>query len=230
LKIEGRAADDLQHVAGRGLVLERFLQVAGALLQLAEQPRILHRDHRLRGEILQQRDLLLGERPNLPAVDHNVAEHPSVLQQRHQKVGAGASEIDQSEAIGVAALIGLGGNEVGDVNKALTGQDARRPGAGPINAQVAPCVVLNISGRHPVCRGQTEPLAVIGAQLAEGTAAQAQRFRQHRIEHRGEVAGRAVDDLQYLGSRRLLLQGLARLGDQPRVLHRDHRLRREILQ
>ena len=56
------------------------------------------------------------------------------------------------------------------------------------------------------------------------------RLFQHRVEHRREVAGRGVDDLQHLGGRGLLLQRLARLGDQPRVLHRDDRLRREILQ
>src|SRR4051812_4997821 len=28
LQVEGRAADDLQHIAGRGLVFERFLQIA----------------------------------------------------------------------------------------------------------------------------------------------------------------------------------------------------------
>src|SRR5262245_16731954 len=39
LQIEGRAADDLEHVAGRGLVFQRLLQVAGAVLQLIEQPR-----------------------------------------------------------------------------------------------------------------------------------------------------------------------------------------------
>ena len=60
--------------------------------------------------------------------------------------------------------------------------------------------------------------------------AQPQRLFQHRIEHRREVAGRGIDDLQHLGGRGLLLQRLARLGDEPRVLHRDDRLRREILQ
>ena len=69
LQIEGRAADDLEHVAGRGLVFERFFEIAGALAQFAEQPRILHRDHRLRREILEQRDLLVRERPHLLAED-----------------------------------------------------------------------------------------------------------------------------------------------------------------
>ena len=54
-------------------------------------------------------------------------------------------------------------------------------------------------------------------------------YRQ-RVEHRGEIPRRAVDDLQYLGGRGLLLQGFARLGQEPRVLHGDYRLRREIVQ
>jgi hypothetical protein len=33
LQIEGRAADDRQHVAGRGMVFERFLELPGALTQ-----------------------------------------------------------------------------------------------------------------------------------------------------------------------------------------------------
>ena len=55
------------------------------------------------------------------------------------------------------------------------------------------------------------------------------RLFQNSIEHRGEVAGRAVDDLQYLGSGGLLLQRLARLVDQPRIFHRNHSLRGEVL-
>jgi hypothetical protein len=52
LQIEGRAADHLQNVAGRGLVVERLLKIARALSQFVEQPRVLHRDDRLRGEVL----------------------------------------------------------------------------------------------------------------------------------------------------------------------------------
>ena len=43
LKIERRAANDLQHVGGRGLLLQR-------LAQLVEQPRVFDGDHRLRRE------------------------------------------------------------------------------------------------------------------------------------------------------------------------------------
>ena len=67
LQIERRAADDLEHVGGGGLLLQRFAQLVGALLHRVEQPHVLDGDHRLVGEGLDQRDLLVGERPDLAA-------------------------------------------------------------------------------------------------------------------------------------------------------------------
>src|SRR5205823_10171782 len=77
LQVEGRAADRLQHVTGRRLVFERLLEVARALAQFSEQARILHRDDRLRREILQRRDLPFGEWPHLLAVDCQGADRKS---------------------------------------------------------------------------------------------------------------------------------------------------------
>jgi hypothetical protein len=54
LQIEGRAADDLEHVGGGGLLLQRFAQ-------FVEQPRVFDGDDGLGGEVLNQPDLLLGE-------------------------------------------------------------------------------------------------------------------------------------------------------------------------
>src|SRR5215469_4255986 len=61
LHIRGRSADDVEHIAGRGLVFERFFEVARARLQFAEQPRVLDCDDRLVGEGPHQLDLPLGE-------------------------------------------------------------------------------------------------------------------------------------------------------------------------
>ena len=72
----------LQHLGGRGLLLQR-------LARLGDQPRVLHRDHRLRREILQQRDLLVGERPHLLAIDGDSAEQRIVLAQRHDQQRSG---------------------------------------------------------------------------------------------------------------------------------------------
>src|SRR5262249_22955115 len=67
LQIEGGAADDLEHVGGGGLLLQRLTQFAIARLQLSKQPRILDGDHRLVGKGRHQFDLLVGERPHLGA-------------------------------------------------------------------------------------------------------------------------------------------------------------------
>src|SRR5262249_37725221 len=79
-------------------------------------------------------------------------------------------------------------------------------------------------------RGEMEKFAVIGKHVTVSRLAEADRSLEHRVEHRGEVARRGIDDLQYLGRRSLLLQGLARLGDEPRILHCDDGLRREIFE
>ena len=50
-----------------------------ALPQLIEQAGVLDGDHRLRSEVLQQRDLLVGERPNFLAVDGQGPEQHFVL-------------------------------------------------------------------------------------------------------------------------------------------------------
>src|SRR5262249_38019515 len=44
LEIEGRTADDLEHVGGGGLLLQRFGEIVGALAQLIEQPDVIDRD------------------------------------------------------------------------------------------------------------------------------------------------------------------------------------------
>src|SRR5215472_11009554 len=78
--------------------------------------------------------------------------------------------------------------------------------------------------------GRMDPLAIIGPKGPESGSAQSQGLFEHRVEHRSEVAGRRIDDLQYLGRGGLLLQSFAGLGQKPRVLHCDNRLRREVLQ
>jgi len=62
LQLAGRGTDNLEHVGGSCLLLERFPQ-------LVEQSRVLDSDDGLGGEILYQLDLLLGERRNMLAVN-----------------------------------------------------------------------------------------------------------------------------------------------------------------
>jgi hypothetical protein len=59
-----------------------------------KQPRVLHRDDRLRREVLQQRDLLVGKGALLLTVDADHAEQDSVLAQRDDQEGADAAALD----------------------------------------------------------------------------------------------------------------------------------------
>src|SRR6516165_9515535 len=78
LQIEGRAADDLEHVGGGRLLLQR-------LAQLVEQARVLDGDDGLIGEAREQSYLLVAERPHLLTVDAERANHPFLLEHRHDK-------------------------------------------------------------------------------------------------------------------------------------------------
>ena len=69
---------------GRGLLLQRLAQIVGALAQLVEQAGVLDGDDRLRGEILDQLDLLVGEWADLLAVNDDRADQLVLLEHRHR--------------------------------------------------------------------------------------------------------------------------------------------------
>jgi hypothetical protein len=74
------------------------------------------------------------------------------------------------------------------------------------------CSVFRICSRQAAHRRGMPTLAIESVQLTEIGAAETHRPFEHRIEHRGEVAGRTVDDLQNLGHGRLSRQCLIKLG------------------
>src|SRR5262249_57615294 len=96
---------DLQYIAGRGVVFERLFKINSARAQFTEEPRVFHRDHSLRREVLQQRDLLVGEGPNLVAVDLDRAENIVVLLQRHNQAATRTTEIDDGATAILTRLI-----------------------------------------------------------------------------------------------------------------------------
>src|SRR5262249_52588831 len=87
-QIERRATDDLEHIGSRSLLLQRFAQ-------LVEQACVLDGDHGLSGEILQQLDLLVGERPHLLAIDNDYANRLVLLEHRRGQVAARRAEPDR---------------------------------------------------------------------------------------------------------------------------------------
>src|SRR5437763_531297 len=57
-------------------------------------------------------------------------------------------------------------------------------------------------------RRDAKELAIVGTQRAVRRAAQPLCLLEHRVEHRGKVAGRRIDNLEHLGGRSLLFQRL----------------------
>ena len=99
-------------------------------------------------------------------------------------------------------------------------------GAGLIHPQQILCK----RGRQTPVRNGLKAFAVIGHQIAKGSGAQMHRLIEHRIEDRRKFARRRIDDLKNLGSGGLLVQCLAGLGQEPRILHRDHCLSGKVFE
>src|SRR4051794_7898337 len=76
---------------------------------------------------------------------------------------------------------------------------------------------------------RAEELAIIDGQRTDIDVADPACLLQDRIEYWCQVTEGRVDYPHHLGGGSLLLQCLALLGEKPCVLHRDHRLIREVL-
>jgi len=81
---------------------------------------------------------------------------------------------------------------------------------------------LGVGSRGAVVRNMSERTIFVQRHGAEVRLAYAGRVFQHRPEYRLKRARRAADDLEHLRRRSLLLQRLAQLVKQPRVLDGDN--------
>ena len=87
-----------------------------ALAQLVEQARVLDGNDGLRGEILDQLNLLGGERADLLPVDADCPNQLVLLEHWHAKHRAGTGKFDRGDAHRVAFGIGLLCSYVGNVD------------------------------------------------------------------------------------------------------------------
>src|SRR6516162_4062302 len=109
-----------------------------------------------------------------------------------------------------AGVMGLAFAQVGDMRIWRAAQDlgirTRR------SWRIALRQVIGIGGGQTAGRDGMEMLSIIGFEITKSRGAQTHRLFQHRIEHRGEIAGRGVDDAQHLGDRSLLSLTLVTFG------------------
>src|SRR5262249_42555289 len=157
------------------------------------------------------------ERAYLTTVYRDESEQLLVLAQRYPDITAGPSDADQRLEAGREAD-NLGFGEIRYRDRAFATDYTRQEISGregPRDARDRGQVLC----WHPVRYDAFKALAVSDIHAAEARLTQPKRFLQHCLEYRREVAGRGVDHLQYFSGRGLLLQRLARFGQEPRILH-----------
>src|SRR5262249_45485561 len=155
-------------------------------------------------EILQQRDLLVGERPHLLAVDNHCAEQNVVFEQGDRDLAADATAISllsETRTCMVDVLF----LDIRDMDYSLAVADSSQRSTWTRSNRAELRRPFDIA-RWTANRGEVENFAVIGKHVTVSRLAESDRPFEHRVEHRGEVAGRGIDDLQHLGGRGLLLQ------------------------
>ncbi len=172
---------------------------------------------------------LLGEGTDLLTINHENAEEDIILHQWRRKPGSCPTEVDRGDTYRIAQVISVLCCEIRYMDEACPINDTTQTSL-PTWPQRLARQKLGKWQRHSPQRESFKLLAIVGHEVAEGCLAQPHRLVEHRIKDRREVAGRGIDDLQYLGGGGLLLQGLARLRDEPRIFDGNHRLCSEILQ
>jgi len=179
--------------------------------RLGQQPRIFHRDDRLRRKVLQQRDLLVRERPYLLSVNHESAEQRAVLSQRDPQPSARPAHISKRPPDGIARAVTFLSCDVRNMNEVLTLHQPIERNSGTWTPRLA-LPGLGKRRRDAAHGGGVERLAIEARQETELGLAQPHRLFEHRVEHWGEIAGRAVDDPQYLRRRGLLVERFRQFG------------------
>src|SRR5262249_17302968 len=156
----------------------------------------------LRREVLQQRDLFVGEWENLFPMDDNRAEQRFVLTECHHYPGADPARVNKLP-IGRVGAVDLFLSGVGQVDGVLT---ARHPTERSVGEQRGGAFLSHRFDklRIPAQCHRVSTLALDAPDVSVSGIAQVQCLFQYRIKYRPEVAGRGIDDLQYLRGTRLL--------------------------
>src|SRR5262249_25925783 len=153
LQFAGRAADDLEHVGGGGLLLQR-------VPQLVEQARVLDRNDGLGSEVRDQLDVLVGEGAYFLAIDGDGADQLALLQHRHQQQRPGAAEVGQLHERCKPFAVSRFRRDVGDLEHLSRSREAaKRDMRGGANDRLA-LITFGQGGRYAVPRDRPKPITL----------------------------------------------------------------------
>ena len=195
--------------------------------QLVEQARVLYGDDGLRGEVLDQRDLFVGESTHLLAKNADRADQFIILEHRDAHDRPIIAQFNRSEPVRIVRSMC---RNVVDLDHLFRGGSTPEGGVRRRPEAELASACFGICGRRVVQCNGPKRISFAEPKRAEFGLTNASCVLQHGIEHRLQLAGRARDHLQDLGGRSLLLQRFAQLVEQPRVLDGDDGLGGEVRQ
>jgi hypothetical protein len=206
-------------------------------LQFGKQAGVLYRDHRLVGEGLQERDLLVRERLYLPATEEESSDRRPLTEERR---GERRPMPEPDGYLPAEREFGVGVGEILDVNRSgVHDSPASHPVTMDRIREPNGCVFpVAVTGGHPELIPFDEQQRGI-RRLAEPAG-----VLDQRVQHRLQICRGARDDPENLARRGLLREGFAhlsmglrerpillpQLGEQPHILNGNDGLVGEGLQ
>src|SRR5262249_32000577 len=155
---------------------------------------ILDGDDSLGGEILDQLDLLVAERPDFLAEDGDDSNQLVVFEHRHADCRADAAELDPGDSRRIAFGISLGRCKVGEMGRLLCSHHLAQTAARG-RTEWAAAAHLGKRRRHIVRSDNSQSVSLAEIERAEFGFAKPGRVRQHSFKYRPELARRAGYDL-----------------------------------
>src|SRR5690348_13753609 len=220
-----RRAQLVRHIREElGLVLVGDFELVALVLDLAEKSCVLNRDHRLVGERLQQRNLLVRERTDVVATDENRADAASLPHHRGKdgSLYADPATTDTCLRRRRAML------DIGNVQNAAS---KNRRSAARLVIDGHRKYLLEFIASRSLIRGEMKAIILADEVDHHGLAReQPLAAFEDLVENRLRVGDRAADCRQHFTRRALLVERFLRLVEEADVLQRDRRLVAERLQ
>src|SRR5262245_20099426 len=213
-QIERGSADHLQHISGCSLLLQRFAQ-------LIKQPRVLYGNHGLCGKVFYQFGLLVRKWPHLLTVDDDGTNEIVLLEHWNREQRSRAGEISQLNKRKIPIQIGLICPNIGNVFELL---GLGEPSEWICWSDAEYWVLLPFFGVGQRCSVHSYHSVAVplhSKHRSELGVTNLDRLFQHSVEDRLQLPWRTADDLKNVGGCGLLLERLAQLAKQSRVLDGD---------
>src|SRR5262249_41218259 len=148
------------------LIGDTLFELLVQLVEIVKEARVLDGDDGLCSEILHQRDLLVGERAYLPAIDGDNADQLVVLEHGVGEHRSVAAKFDGGDDKGIAFDVGRYRLDIGNVDHALRRGDTPKSAVRRRSDQFA-CARLKIRGRRVVSCYRAKAFSLAEVQRAK---------------------------------------------------------------